>query len=182
VGSVGLQLCRHLHEAGAQLTVADVNSVHLERIRAELPVSELPPDEILFADADVLAPCALGNVFDAETIPQLRARVIAGAANNQLSCDADGQLLYDRGIVYAPDYVINAGGIISCGLEYYGGSTEEELRQAIALIPDRLATIFDESRATGRPTSEVADAWARRIVAAGRANGVVELSRPTRVG
>lgn len=181
-GSVGLQLCRHLHEAGARLLVADVNAEHLERIRAALPVTVLSAEEILFADADVLAPCALGNILDERTIPRIRARVIAGSANNQLSCNADGLLLHRRGIVYAPDYVINAGGIISCGLEFYGGSTEDELRQAIARIPERLTTIFEESKAGGRPTSEVADDWARRIVAAGRASGVTELSRPKRAG
>jgi leucine dehydrogenase len=173
VGSVGLQLCRYLHAAGAELLVADVDAEHLERARAELPLTEVPPDDILFVDADVLAPCALGNILDDHSIPRIRAPVIAGAANNQLATDAHGMLLTGRGILYAPDYVINAGGIISCGLEYFGGSTEEELRQAIARIPQRLTTIFNEAKASGRPTSEVADAWARRIVAAGRGGDAV---------
>lgn len=168
IGSVGLQLCRYLHRAGAELLVADVDPAHLERARAEFPFTELPPGEILFADADVIAPCALGNILNPQSIPRIRARVIAGAANNQLATDADGALLASRNILYAPDYVINAGGIISCGLEYFGGSSEADLREAIGRIPERLTAIFEESKRSGRPTSAVADDWARRIVAARR--------------
>ncbi|MEJ8567150.1 Leu/Phe/Val dehydrogenase [Elongatibacter sediminis] len=167
VGSVGMQLCRYLNEAGAELQVADVNARNLDRARSELPVTVVSPDDILYTDADVLAPCALGNILDADSIPRIRAGVIAGAANNQLSTEDDGRLLTERGILYAPDYVINAGGIISCGLEYHGGASEADLREAIHRIPERLTKIFEESRSGGRPTSEVADAWARRIVAEG---------------
>jgi leucine dehydrogenase len=168
VGHVGLYLCRQLHEAGAELLVSDVNPDHLELIKAELPVIEVAPSELLYADVDVLAPCALGNVLTSTTIPRIRAKVIAGAANNQLATAADGARLAERGILYAPDYVINAGGIISVAGEYYGSSSEDEVRADVCRIRDRLQSIFDEAKSTGRPTNEVADELARKLVAAAR--------------
>ena len=111
VGHVGLNLCRLLHAAGAILVVADVDRNNLQAARDELPVAVVAPAELLYADVDVLAPCALGNILTSHTIPRLRAKIVAGAANNQLATEADGALLTDRDILYAPDYVINAGGI-----------------------------------------------------------------------
>ena len=168
VGHVGLHLCRLLHEAGAELYVADVNSANLRLVSAEMPVTVMTPRDILFADVDVLAPCALGNILTSVTIPKIRASVIAGAANNQLSTAADGALLAERDILYAPDYVINAGGIISVAAEYYGNSSEDEVRADVGRIKDRLMNIFDQARDTGRPTNELADDLARRVVAAAR--------------
>ena len=165
VGHVGLNLCRLLHEAGAELTVADVNRNNLKLTHDEIPVTEVAPTELLYADVDVLAPCALGNVLTAYTIPKLKAKIVAGAANNQLSTEADGARLADRDILYAPDYVINAGGIINVAHEYYGGSSEEEVRAEIGRIPSRLEQIFQESKTSGQPTNLIADEMARRIVA-----------------
>jgi leucine dehydrogenase len=128
----------------------------------------MAPKDILYADVDVLAPCALGNILTSVTIPNIKAKIIAGAANNQLSTAMDGALLTARDILYAPDYVINAGGIISVAAEYYGNSSEDEVRADVSRIKDRLQAIFDESRATGRPTNELADKLARDIVAAAR--------------
>lgn len=164
VGHVGLRLCRLLHEAGATLAVSDVDADNLRRVRVELPVTEVAPTQLLFADVDVLAPCALGNILTSVTIPKLKARVIAGAANNQLADSADGARLADRGILYAPDYVINAGGIISVAREYLGASHEAEVRDEVKRIPERLQAIFAEAEASGRPTDAVADDLARRIV------------------
>jgi leucine dehydrogenase len=165
VGNVGLNLCRLLHEAGAELIVADVNRDNLKRTRDELPVTEVAPSEVLFADVDVLAPCALGNILTAYTISKLKATVVAGGANNQLSTEEDGARLADRDILYAPDYVINAGGIINVAREYYGGSSDEQVRTEIGRIPDRLVQIFQEARTAQRPTNLIADELARRIVA-----------------
>ncbi len=165
VGHVGLHLCRLLHEAGASLIVADVNRDNLELTSDELPVEVVAPAEILFADVDVLAPCALGNVLTSQTIPKIRAAVVAGAANNQLSNEQDGARLADRDILYAPDYVINAGGIINVAHEYYGGSSEEKVRTEIGRIPERLEQIFKEAKASKQPTNVIADELARRIVA-----------------
>lgn len=167
VGHVGLNLCRLLHEAGAKLVVADVNREHLQQARDELPVTEVSPSELLYSDVDILAPCALGNILTSVTIPKLRAKIIAGAANNQLATEADGARLSDRGILYAPDYVVNAGGIVNVAHEYYGESSEERVRAEIARIPERLDAIFAKAETTGQPTNIIADEWARRIVASG---------------
>lgn len=166
VGHVGLHLCRLLHKAGAELTVADVNRENIKLASNELPVTVIPPAEVLFADVDVLAPCALGNVLTSLTIPKIKAKVVAGAANNQLSTEADGARLADRDILYAPDYVINAGGIINVAHEYGGDSSEEDVLGDIARIPERLEKIFNEAKASNQPTNVIADELARRIVAA----------------
>jgi len=136
VGHVGLHLCRLLHDAGASLVVADVNSDSLKLARDEFPVIEVTPTEILGSDVDVLAPCALGNILTAQTIPGIKATI-----------------------------VINAGGIINVAHEYYGDSSEEHVRADIARIPERLDAIFAEAKATSRSTNVIADELARRLVA-----------------
>lgn len=168
VGHVGGHLCHLLHDAGAKLVIADVNRENLNAVSGAIPVKVVAPGEILFTDADVLAPCALGNVLTAATIPLIKAKVIAGAANNQLSTAADGARLADRDILYAPDYVINAGGIISISHEYHGSSSENEVRADIAKIPERLDAIFAEASESGHTTNELADELARRLITAGR--------------
>jgi leucine dehydrogenase len=168
VGHVGAHLCHLLHDAGARLIVADVNRDHLNTVSSSLPVEVVPPSEVLYSDADVLAPCALGNILSSATIPRIKAKVIAGAANNQLSTLVDGARLQEREILYAPDYVINAGGIISVSHEYYGESSEDRVRADVEKIPLRLQAIFAEANETGRPTNELADEFARRLIAAGR--------------
>jgi leucine dehydrogenase len=167
VGHVGLNLCRLLHEAGAILYVADVNESNLQLARQEMSVIEVSPAELLFSDVDVLAPCALGNILTSETIPLIKAKVIAGAANNQLATDADGARLAEQQILYAPDYVINAGGIINVAREFYGNCSEEQVHAEVGLIPERLKSIFAEAEASARPTNQIADELARRIVSAG---------------
>jgi leucine dehydrogenase len=168
VGHVGLHLCRLLHEEGAELFVSDVNRGNLKAAHEALPVTEVAPTELLFTDVDVLAPCALGNILTSTTIPRIRAKVIAGAANNQLATAADGARLAEREILYAPDYVINAGGIISVAREYYGSSSEDEVRADVSRIRERLQAIFDEAKSSGRPTNELADELARNLVAAAK--------------
>jgi leucine dehydrogenase len=168
VGHVGLHLCRLLHKAGAELFVSDVNNDNLKMVLAEMPATVIAPSELLFADVDVLAPCALGNILTSSTIPKIKAKVIAGAANNQLSTPADGLRLAERDILYAPDYVINAGGIITVAAEYFGKSSEDDVRADVGRIKGRLEKIFSEARETGRPTNELADELARSIVAAAR--------------
>ena len=168
VGHVGIYLCRHLHEAGAKLLISDVNRDNLKMVTDEMPAEVVAPADLLFADVDVLAPCALGNILTSVTIPKIKAKIIAGAANNQLATAADGARLAKRDILYAPDYVINAGGIISVAGEYYGTSSEEQVRADVGRIKDRLTEIFEEAGATGRPTNELADELARKLVEEGR--------------
>ena len=165
VGKVGYDLCRQLHEAGASLVISDVNEDNLKRAQAAFGAKISSTDEILFEDVDVLSPCALGASLNSESIPRIKASVIAGAANNQLATEEDGQRLFDRKILYAPDFVINAGGIISVSLEYVGGKTESEVRSQIALIPERLSSIYTIAEQQQTPTNVVADAMAESIVA-----------------
>jgi leucine dehydrogenase len=168
-----------LHEAGAVLFVADVNKDNLKLAHDELPVNEVSPGDLLFSDVEVLSPCALGNILTSETIPRIKAKIIAGAANNQLATNADGARLADRQILYAPDYVINAGGIISVAHEYYGHSSEEEVRAEVSRIPERLRSIFAEAEATDRPTNLIADDLAQRIVSAGPIDSALTAARQT---
>ncbi len=165
IGNVGYQLCKLLHQEGAVLTIADVNAANVERLRRTLPAKEVNPSGILLQDVDILAPCALGAILNAKTIPDIKAKVIAGAANNQLATDQDGYKLAERGILYAPDYIINAGGIISVVREYLGKSTVDQVSAEVNQIPTRLAELFTVATQTGQPTHVVADEMAQSIVA-----------------
>jgi len=161
VGGVGYHLCRLLAAEGARLRVADVRQCAAERVREELGATIVPPGSVLAEDVDVIAPCALGGILNSQSLPYLRARVVAGAANNQLGTDADGHALHQTGVLYAPDYVINAGGIISVAREHLGGVTEAQVTAEIHAIPARLTEIFERARREQLPTSVVADAFAR---------------------
>jgi len=167
VGNVGYHLCRFLHEAGAKLVVADIDPERVKRVADEFGADIVEIDDLLAQDADVVAPCALGAVFNEHSITKLKASIVAGGANNQLETPEDGQRLHDAGILYAPDYVINGGGIINVACEYYGDATDEEVWDQIALIGPRLTGIFEAAADSGRPTNVVADEMAREIISAG---------------
>ena len=149
---------------GAELVLADIDETRAALLAAELGARVAGCDEILTIDADVLAPCALGGVFNARTIPLLRVGVVCGGANNQLAEAADGERLRARGITYAPDYVVNAGGIINVAAEYLGEATSA-VHQRIMGIGGRLQGILAEARVAALPSGDVADAMARRIIA-----------------
>ncbi|MGH8530019.1 MAG: Leu/Phe/Val dehydrogenase [Nevskiales bacterium] len=168
LGSVGLHLCRELHAAGAQLVVADLNPVRVEQARDELGAQAASIEDILLTPADVLAPCALGGVLNATSIAQLNVKVVAGAANNQLATDADGERLQRRGILYAPDYVINAGGVISVGADYLATLSEEEVWRKIERIGDTLEQVFAEAERSGEASNRVADRLAEARLASGK--------------
>lgn len=165
-GHVGYYLSKFLSDAGAKLLVADIDRERVKRTCDEFGATAVDLDEILFQQADVVAPCALGAILTRDSIARLRTGIVAGGANNQLETHADGQRLIDAGILYAPDYVINAGGIINVSSEYYGNCTDAEVMEQVAAIGPRLTRIFEEAAASGKPTSEIADAHARRLVAA----------------
>ena len=167
LGGVGHPLCRLLAAEGATLRVADPRPGAAQRVCEELGAKEVPVESILSQDVDVFAPCALGAVLDSRSIPTLRAQVVAGSANNQLAREEDGETLLRAGILYAPDYVINAGGIISVAHEYQGGATAAQVKAEIERIPVRLTDIFERARREGRPTSAIADEMARERLAAG---------------
>ena len=164
VGGMGYHLCGLLAGAGAQLRVADVRAAAVQRVCEEFGARAVRVEEVLAEEVDVLAPCALGAVLNAQSIPRLRARIIAGAANNQLAQGQDGQALQAAGILYAPDYVINAGGIISVSRELHGGATEEQVIADIQGIPGRLTEVFERARRENRPTNAVADQMARELL------------------
>lgn len=168
VGNVGYHLCRFLNDAGAKLVVADIDASRVERAVSEFGARAASLDSILFEEADVVAPCALGAVLNAESIPELRTGIVAGGANNQLATPEDGQRLTDAGILYAPDYVINAGGIINVAHEYYADSDDDEVMRQVTEIDNRLYGIFEEASESGIPTNEIADRRAQDIIDAAR--------------
>ena len=177
LGGVGHPLCRLLAAEGAWLVVADARPGVAQRVCQELGAHEVAAEAILSQDVDVFSPCALGAILDSRSIPTLRARVVAGAANNQLACDADGEALMRAGILYAPDYVINAGGIISVAHEYRGGATAAQVRAEIEKIPLRLTEIFERARRESKPTSAIADQMARERLRPLAATGLRPLQR-----
>ncbi|WP_334656165.1 Glu/Leu/Phe/Val dehydrogenase family protein [Sphingomonas panaciterrae] len=164
VGSVGGGLARLLAADGAVLTLADVNADRAAALAAELRATTAPAESILASDVDLVSPNALGAVLTEESIAALKVKVVAGGANNQLATRADGRRLHERGVLFAPDYVINAGGIINVGLEYLGQGDEAEVKARIARIPDRLVEVWDESDSSGDPAADVADRIARRLI------------------
>jgi leucine dehydrogenase len=165
VGGVGYHLCGMLAAEGARLSVADVRPAALTRVCEELRAHPVSVDEVLSLDVDVLSPCALGAILSTQSIARLRARIIAGAANNQLAQGQDGVALQTAGILYAPDYVINAGGIISVSREFHGGASEAQVIADIQGIPARLTEIFERARRENRTTNAVADEMARERLA-----------------
>jgi leucine dehydrogenase len=169
VGHVGYNLCKFLSEAGAKLLVADIDQDRVNRVCDEFGAKAVDRNEILFQQVDVVAPCALGAILTKDSISKLQTKIVAGGANNQLETHADGQRITDAGILYAPDYVINAGGIINVSSEYYGNCTDEEVMNQVAAIGPRLTGIFEEAAATGKSTSEIANTQARNLIAAANA-------------
>jgi leucine dehydrogenase len=156
IGHVGWELARQLGAAGAKVLVSDIDSERVRRAVRELGVDPIPGDDFWGADADVLAPCALGGGLDAEAVGRINAKVVAGAANNQLAAPEQGRQLRQRGILYAPDYVLNAGGIINISHE---GPQYDRARAFahVALIHDTLLTIFQRADQQGLATSDAAD-------------------------
>lgn len=163
VGNVGYRLARHLHDAGAQLWVTDIHQPAIERCAADFGAHPVAMDEVHALDVDIFAPCALGAGLNERTIPRIRARIVAGAANNQLAAPRHDHLLASAGILYAPDYVINAGGIIDI---FYEGPDYDPttVRAHLERIGTTLSDIFERSHTEGRPTGEIADLMAREIL------------------
>jgi leucine dehydrogenase len=167
LGSVGGALAEKLAVAGARLTLADIDADRARGFAARLGATAVSVDSIAGVAADVFSPNALGAVLDAGTIAGLQVGVVAGAANNQLATPQDGARLQARGILYAPDYVINAGGIIAVVAEYLGQGDAASVARAIAAIEGRLAELFAAADARGMATDAVADAMARALIGRG---------------
>ena len=174
VGHVGAYLAEKLHAAGAKLIVTDVNQEALRQVAGRTGAQVVEPDAIFDAAADVFSPCALGGAISAATLDRLKARVIAGGANNQLASPEVGQALFERGFTYAPDYVINGGGIINVASEVRGIQRDEAydpawVEQKLARLMETLDEVLARSKAERRPTHEIADAIAEARIRSARA-------------
>jgi leucine dehydrogenase len=163
-GSVATGVALHACTEGAKLTIADVDQAKAQKLAGKTNGRVASPDDILSLEADVVSPNALGAILTEQSISAIRAPIVAGAANNQLATPEDGQRLQARGILYAPDYVINAGGIINVCTEYLGDGDASLVRQRIEGIPVRLEQIWAESQASGRDPAAVADAMAQQLI------------------
>tara|TARA_A100001391_G_scaffold173888_3_gene136126 strand:- start:13023 stop:14117 length:1095 start_codon:yes stop_codon:yes gene_type:complete len=171
-GSVGGGVARRLAGEGAQVTLADIDQAKAEALAAELGGTAVPAAEIMQVSCDVFSPNALGAILDDVSIPKLDCAIVAGGANNQLTRAAHGELLRDRGILYAPDYVINAGGIINVGMEYLARRAGETcsastVMERIGGIGSTLTAIWQESERSGAGAHEVADRMARKAIGRG---------------
>ncbi len=161
VGNVGYHLCSMLHQRGARLIVSDINQLALQRCEQEFGAMVVSPDEVYDTEADIYAPCALGATVSMENLERLNVSIIAGAANNQLRDATAAEALRQREILYAPDYVINAGGIINIACEMNGQYQLDVATKEIAKIKPRLQEIFRRARTEKKDTWVVADEMAR---------------------
>lgn len=168
-GSVGGGVARLLAKDGARLTLSDIDGERARTLATEIGGVAVSPDAVMGTACDVFSPNALGAILDEEGIARLDCAIVAGGANNQLARREHGQLLAERGILYAPDYVINAGGIINVSLEYLCRQHGEpcdinEVRRRIAQIPERLEAIWRDSDASGKSPDVVADSMAQSLI------------------
>jgi leucine dehydrogenase len=162
-GHVGYHLCKLLATEGARLIVTDIDEERVKRVVQEFGARAVGPDDIYGVEADIFAPCALGAIINDDTIAEFQVDIIAGAANNQLAQERHGDLLHKRGILYAPDYVINAGGLINVYGELNDWTPEQAKRKA-GEIYDTLCQIFELAKEQGIPTYEAADRVAERRI------------------
>lgn len=170
IGKVGMSLAERLHGLGADLVVADINEVATDLAARDIGAKVTSVDDIHSVDCDIFSPCALGADLDETSIPELACAAIAGSANNQLATDADGQRLKDAGILYAPDFVVNAGGIINIAAEH-GGYSVAKAAQMVDKIKVNLSEILDEAESLDTDTHQAAEHVAERRIAAAKAHG-----------
>ncbi|WP_216829462.1 branched-chain amino acid dehydrogenase [Alkalihalobacterium elongatum] len=163
VGNVAYNLCRHLHEEGANLVVTDINKEAVQRVVDEFGAKAVDINDIYEVDCDIFAPCALGAIINDQTIPKLKAKVIAGAANNQLKETRHGDLIHEMGIVYAPDYVINAGGVINVADELYGYNRDRAMKK-VEGIYENIEKVIEISKRDEIPTYLAADRMAEERI------------------
>lgn len=163
VGNVAYTMCEYLHEEGAKLIVTDINEEAVQRAVDNFGATAVGINEIYGVDADIFSPCALGAVINDETIPQLKAKVIAGSANNQLKNPEHGDKIHEMGLVYAPDYVINSGGVINVADELDGYNRERALKK-VNTIYDTIEKIFAISKRDNIPSYVAADRLAEERI------------------
>lgn len=166
-GHVGYHLARELFASGASLVITDIDEFRMKKVVDATGADVSEPEDIYSQKADIFAPCAMGGILNDTTIPQLRVEIVAGAANNQLLEDRHGDALAELGILYAPDYVVNAGGVINVYSELTGWSRDRALRKADEIY-DTVLSVFELARRDGVPTYKAADLVAERRIAAVR--------------
>jgi leucine dehydrogenase len=164
VGHVGYYLCKELHALGAKLTVCDVDAARTARVADEFRAAVVAADSLLDVEADVFAPCALGAGINDETVPRLKVKVVAGAANNVLAEPRHGDALRARGIAYAPDYAINAGGLVNVAQEVKGYD-EAPVRARVNGIYDTILEVLDRAEREGVSSHVIADRMAEERLA-----------------
>ncbi len=167
-GATGADLARRLHDAGAELILADVNDIAVQKVVEAYGARAVDPAVIHAQEVDIFAPCALGAILNDASIPELKAKAICGLANNQLAEARHGAALRDRGIVYAPDYIVNGGGVTGAAARIFSNPTMEQSEARILEIYGTLKEVLAKAAAKGAPTSEVADDLARERIAAAR--------------
>ena len=167
VGNVGRKLCEHLAKEGAILKVCDINAAAVEKAVADLGAIAMPPDELLTADCDILSPCAMGAAINTENAGCLKCALIAGAANNVIMDAAAGDALAKRDILYLPDFIINAGGVINCGMEITEGYDVDKVNERVDKIYDTTLKILALAKEKGVSTYRAADEYALNIVREG---------------
>ncbi|MFD1030684.1 Leu/Phe/Val dehydrogenase [Metaplanococcus flavidus] len=163
VGNVAYTLCEYLHKEGAKLIVTDINKEAVDRAVNDFGAVAVEPDDIYSQEADIFAPCAMGAIINDDTIPQLKVKAVAGSANNQLKEERHGDELEARGIVYAPDFVINSGGVINVADELYGYNNERAMKR-VETIYDSITRIFEISKRDGIPSYQAADRMAEERI------------------
>jgi leucine dehydrogenase len=163
VGNVGYHLASYLSAAGAKLIITDIYPGQVEKVVQEFGAEVVAPDQIYGVDCDIFAPCALGAALNARTIPQLKCKVVAGSANNQLEVDSDGFDLFSRKIVYAPDYAINSGGLINVAAEL-DGYNHEKVVAKVAQVYNTIENILEISASQGIPPHQAADTLAQQKI------------------
>jgi leucine dehydrogenase len=168
IGNVGYNFAKLVHDAGGDIVVSDVRAESTERAARELGAAVVPTQAIFDEECDVFAPCAMGATVSEETVPRLKARIVCGAANNQLSHPKVGRLLLERGIAYAPDYVVNAGGILNAFGDFSGDYDVADVWRKIEAIGGTVERILEGSDAQKRPSSDIADEMAEAVLAAAR--------------
>lgn len=165
VGNVAFRLCEHLHREGARLIVTDINDKAVKKAVETFGAQAVDPDDIYDVSCDIFSPCALGAVINDETIPRIKAKVIAGSANNQLQADKHGDMLYEKGIIYAPDFVINAGGVINVADELLpNGYNQGRAMKKVEQIYNNLKKVYEISKRDDIPTYLAADRLAEERI------------------
>ncbi len=165
LGKVGYDLCRHLHESGAKLIIANRSNKEMaEKAIAEFGAKIVATEEIYAQECDIFSPNAMGAILNPTTIPQLKCKAVAGGANNQILDDASGIALKERGIFYAPDFVINGGGVINAAAEVDGPYNKEEVLKKVDNIYNTIEHILSESKKTGEPEGVIATRFAESII------------------